>query len=378
MYFLFQFNIHRILQRKKNVYTKMEGKISAKALGILFLAWSQNQNISAENLSSYFTDGEKSMATGLKQLRVAGYITTQNLRLGNGTFAKNTRITDEGVAFLLRLLVKVQTGSEAWALMLFTSQDKALEQGARNLANLTALAGEEIYPVISPDGPKELYSELEALEQEEFEEKRYREKLIERQRAFAEEEIAKKNRRMLKRHAKSMKDWTATDSSFEFAEQMHRLWDVPPWRVTQSRLAPAISACRLKYDTDGELEYFMIEKFFKELVARKNAIGALSGELCWKFFIQSFPRLAAWAKIQAPTQSRLSEWDWYYESIRFMNLDLKDDFPEIEFRIAHKQSLWCEEAQKMGLTPSDPEYLSRKKAIRLQIEEESLGKPFSS
>jgi hypothetical protein len=101
-----------------------------------------------------------------------------------------------------------------------------------------------------------------------------------------EEANAKKaeERRMTKRDTDPAK-WTITDTAFEFAEQMHQLWHVKPWKVTTSRFRVALANARNEHGTTGPIEKVMIDLYFQQI---KHNTQINDPEHIWKRFIQQY------------------------------------------------------------------------------------------
>ena len=69
------------------------------------------------------------------------------------------------------------------------------------------------------------------------------------------------------------KTWTPTDISFEFSDRVNSFWHIPPWRVTQTRFRMILADMRRRHDTNGFIEYSMIDIFFETepILEFKNA-----------------------------------------------------------------------------------------------------------
>jgi hypothetical protein len=119
---------------------------------------------------------------------------------------------------------------------------------------------------------------------------------LEAQRKWREKNHAKKmevhesrrQEKMLRRNPANASGWSPTDSSFEFAEQMHNLWHIQPWQVTRSRFRYALADKRKEYNTDGALELQMMALFFSQI---KHDTKLNDPEIVWKRFILQFHNL---------------------------------------------------------------------------------------
>jgi len=122
----------------------------------------------------------------------------------------------------------------------------------------------------------------------EFEEDR----LAAAEKARAEKHRAKEEANAKKAEAQRMKKrdtdpakWTITDTAFEFAEQMHQIWHVKPWKVTTSRFRVALANSRNEHGTTGPIEKVMIDLYFQQI---KHNTQINDPEHIWKRFIQQY------------------------------------------------------------------------------------------
>jgi hypothetical protein len=114
-----------------------------------------------------------------------------------------------------------------------------------------------------------------------------------REKKHAEKMEAHESRRqvkMLRRNPLNAISWSPTDSSFEFAEQMHDLWHIQPWQVTRSRFRYALDAKRKEFNTNGAIELQMMKLFFSQI---KHDTKISDPEIVWKRFIVQFHNLLA-------------------------------------------------------------------------------------
>lgn len=126
---------------------------------------------------------------------------------------------------------------------------------------------------------------------EEYRQKKQKRKVKEKA-EYHEKQDAK---RMKKRDDSKREEWTATDSGFEFAERMHSLWHVAPWKVTQSRFIYALDTKRSEYNTNGVVECQMMDIYFGKL---KHNTKINDPEFIWKMFIKEFGSLVVQAQRQ--------------------------------------------------------------------------------
>jgi len=95
--------IFRKAHNRENPYAQIskivlrDSRLSAKAMGLMcyFLSLSDNWEISITELTRHFSDGEKSLRSGIKELMLIGYIETHQSRGTNGAFASTVFLIHE-------------------------------------------------------------------------------------------------------------------------------------------------------------------------------------------------------------------------------------------------------------------------------------------
>ena len=237
--------------------------ITARALGVYVYLQATGANISAESLSRTFPEGRKVFLSALKELRDAGLIETKRAVI-NGKYVTYSQLID---------------GSPETELLSQQSQLNSYK---------SLIAYSYISKPNSEQGSREVKmeyfeSEDERLEaQRKWREKKHAEKM--------EAHESRRQTRMLKRNPLNAISWSPTDSSFEFAEQMHDLWHIQPWHVTRSRFRYALDAKRKEFNTDGAIELQMMKLFFSQI---KHDTKLADPEIVWKRFIVQFHNLLA-------------------------------------------------------------------------------------
>jgi len=333
--------------------------LSAKATGVLFGIIFQNLEISAENIALHFKEGKRAITSALLELRTQGYLATNRGRTSSGTFYTKTVVTQQGYDYIALNLNNLWGGDEHFAALIYSSSgvSRFLSNGQVAPAVITNLGFDGIRDEAAED--KQTQDEL-ILQREK--EKIKREKYIEKQ------EI-KHMSRMQRRELKERKDWTPTDSAFEFASRIYKIWHIKPWQVTQSKLVQAIAQNRRKYETNGELEFHMMDRFFK-LADIEHLISKIDdANTIWQMYIFRFGNLANHAKYFAPSLERDISRAWDSEEcdfdLAFMMSELTES-PETspEFQKARKVIAWAREAKELGISPFSEEYLLKKKAIK--------------
>lgn len=108
--------------------------------------------------------------------------------------------------------------------------------------------------------------------------------------------------RMRHRDETNPASWTVTDSSFEFADRMHLLWHVAPWKVTTSDFRYALSSKRDAFNTTGDIEAKMMDIFFAKIQHDKRINNP---DLIWKRFIKEFDSLLTQVKRESATPEEI-------------------------------------------------------------------------
>jgi hypothetical protein len=240
--------------------------ITARALGVYVYLQATGANISAEGLSSVFPEGREAIAKSLRELRDAGLIETKKARI-NGRIMTVSHLVE----------------TDYWA-----PETRVLSQQSQLNSYKSLIAYSYISKPNSEQGSREVKMEYFETEEDRLDaQRKWREK------KHAEKMEAHESRRrvkMLRRNPLNAISWSPTDSSFEFAEQMHDLWHIQPWQVTRSRFRYALDAKRKEFNTNGAIELQMMKLFFSQI---KHDTKLADPEIVWKRFIVQFHNLLA-------------------------------------------------------------------------------------
>ena len=237
--------------------------ITARALGVYVYLQTTGAHISADSLSRTFPEGRKVFLSALKELRDVGLIETRRAVI-NGKYVTYSQLTDGSPETELLSQQSQQNSYKSLIAYSFISKPNS-EQGSREV-NVEYFESED--------------ERLEA--QRKWREKKHAEKM--------EVHESRRQEKMLRRNPANASGWSPTDSSFEFAEQMHNLWHIQPWQVTRSRFRYALADKRKEYNTDGALELQMMALFFSQI---KHDTKLSDPEIVWKKFILQFHNLLA-------------------------------------------------------------------------------------
>ena len=114
---------------------------------------------------------------------------------------------------------------------------------------------------------------------------------------FEVDQNAKVDKRRVHRNGVEVSKWSSKDVAYEFAERMMDMWNIPPFRVTQSRFVMALGAMRKRFETNGTIEVAMIDIFFSSIQHDKYK----DGNHLWRSFIRIAPSIVEQARIAVTT-----------------------------------------------------------------------------
>ena len=262
--------------------------LSLRAWGALVYLVNSDATISAEELARRFKEGRKAILPALRELRDAGYIMTRKERLGS-KWVTVSYVTEKG--FRESLL-----GSPQTALLL--QQNSYITQYANSSKKYY-----ESTNFIREEGFKVGYDFFDKTSSEDDEVRQARAKAQSEKNAEYEAlKTADQQKRFTERKNRAPKDWTVTDVSFEFANRLHSLWHIKPWKVTRTRFTQALGQNRKKFETDGAIELEMLNLFFASMDFSKYS----DADALWKIFISRYSELASQAKVRLTTPEEIA------------------------------------------------------------------------
>jgi hypothetical protein len=259
--------------------------LSARAIGIYTYMLHEGKVLPARMLMDTFDEGRNAIQMAINELRDAKLIQTKRTKLSQGYVTQvgflEPKDWDPEIG-TLSLLLKLYSYYTNKANMLLETKLLTNPRETREEKNILHIGGKNVVYEPSADD-KEYEAEKARLQLE---------ATHERKKLAREQKQASHELKVFNRNEKETKDWTATDSSIEFAYQLHKRWDVAPFSVGESRLAFAMHDARATHDTNGVIEQKMIQMFLSEPYVQTmkdpNAI--------WKLFISKFSALAEQAR----------------------------------------------------------------------------------
>jgi biotin operon repressor len=245
--------------------------ITARAIGVLEeLALNSNHG-GARGLSQILGEGRDAIQKAISDLRELGYVAT----VSYGKGLKILKVTDAGFQFL-----------ESRTSLLLSRLNSNLNLNANLAKKQTEYLVDEEYVKVDLEVGGDMSDFPESYDPEDIDKARERARQSKYQER--EEVKAKENEKRMQKRSTDPGKWSATDSAFEFADQMHSLWFIKPWQVTRSRFRIALSKARTDHGTDGAIEKAMMELFFQKLAHNSQLDDP---EIVWKSFIKQFGSL---------------------------------------------------------------------------------------
>jgi hypothetical protein len=114
---------------------------------------------------------------------------------------------------------------------------------------------------------------------------------------FETDQNAKMDKRKRHRDSVEVSRWNSKDVAYEFADRMLDMWNIPPFRVTQTRFVMALAGLRKRFETNGAIEVAMIDIFFSSIQHDKYK----DGNHLWRSFIRIAPSIVEQARIAVTT-----------------------------------------------------------------------------
>ena len=255
---------------KKKHHLKAAAKqLSLKALGLHFYLICTDAHISAESLATQLQEGEAAITGALKELRDMELLEMKTIRTPNGQFTKKTRITPSGYKFFAECLTQLDGMSPNLMDFYITLPIEEYANVSKFLSELDRFQRKKTegnYAILSEEGFKGFSSaEIREMKEESaLQTRKERERQRRKNRAdFIAHQKHLRAKKKMERDARYRSSWTATDISYEFSDRCQRVWSIPPWEVGQTRFAQTQASFRKRFDTNGEIECQMMDRFFE-------------------------------------------------------------------------------------------------------------------
>ena len=279
-------------------------ELSGKAYGFLAGIWQHGLNISAESMMLHFKVGRWSALSGLKELRVNGYIKTEKQRVNNRIITVS-KLTQKAERALFGMPVFVESGNRTPV-----TRNGLIKQNNKYstvISNKRTLAEpKEEFKVIEIEVNDMAWGGLfdptsdptAELKEELAKDKKLKD--AERQETYEKKKAATtKVRRELQGERKTFRErspqskWRTQDVCYEFADRVDEHFHIEPWKVNQSQFNGALAGLRSRLGTNGELEIAVMDIFFRQINIKEYS----DAEVLWRLYISRFASLIGEVKM---------------------------------------------------------------------------------
>jgi hypothetical protein len=266
----------------------------------------------------------------LKELEDAGFISRKKIRIGSD-LRTECLVTEQAIFYLRESgfpmsenLTAVDTSGVGFSdCLLKQSQLVSLETSYKLKSKIWSDEVQPEYKIISvqiedksEDMPYEFFENNvtpEHVAERESDLKKAKDKHDAKKREVQE----KKSQKIIRRQDMAQALWTCADIAYEFSYRLEFYWNIPPWSIKSTKFIQAIGASRSRLETNGEIEFKMLDLFFDSVNFEKYT----SADPVWRLFIARADELAAKAKgmvrsdedlEEAVSQAKKSQ-EWLYE-----------------------------------------------------------------
>lgn len=282
--------------------------ISARAVGLLWDCVYLGTNPTAEALQARFKEGREAIRTALNELVFEGLLERRAERAGSRIMT-TCFVTEKGRNYF--------TSYDSWGP---ETEDRHAESkpisGALIQQNeltytkyIASLTSKEI-----TREPREEFTTMNVsdimgydfFEPTASDDEAMEERIKARAKHEAEKKEAhqqKTRKKMGGRYDIPVSNWAPAEIGHEFAYRIENQWRIPPWSVATSRFIPALATMRKSHDTNGEIEFKMLDLFFASIDFEKYD----SAEHLWKLFISRAPALVSQARGMVRTVEQVEE-----------------------------------------------------------------------
>ena len=248
--------------------------LSARALGIYVYLERTGAPINAEKLSKVFKEGREAIAAALRELKALGIITSKKTRIGRNIITENTLVEPGFWAPETRRQYYLYdyTNFKAHNVYIPTNINNHPTKSDKKLSeNLEGDNEDFVFESFESNAPKgdDDFRKAAKVRREE-------------KAADYRETVSRKVSKFKSRFGVPVEDWTPTDLSFEFADRLNLTMKLPPWNVSTTPLAAAISKSQQKMEISNDDVCTLMDMYFQSLSIKSTD----SAEVVWKMFIK--------------------------------------------------------------------------------------------
>jgi len=255
--------------------------ITARAIGILEEIAMRPSHGGAAGLSRVVGEGREAIQNAITLLRKEGLLETITNRMSNGKTVSTLRVTSAGYQLLETRIHILQTQLNSYKSF--------------NAYSINSKPNSET-------SSREAHVEYYETEEERLEAQRKHYARKQAEKTEANQKRVSEN--MVRRSELNAANWSVTDSTFEFANQMHGIFHIAPWQVTRSRFRYALANKRAEFGTTGDVEIVMMRLYFDSI---RHDTQLSDPEMVWKRFITQFALLLEKAKQSMVTEEQVEE-----------------------------------------------------------------------
>lgn len=245
--------------------------------------------------------GRDLLQKDLKFLRDNGYAMLEKSKV-NDRVVSYYRVTDKGIKAAMEPFFNSLSSEDNYRI--FRSLYEQTLQTSHSLLEANKVIkslsrGEETMP----------YEFFEKTSSEDEDVKRDRDKYLakkmaDKQAVYDRKQTNKRDkRRYIRREETPKRVWRPLDIAREFADRLEEYWHISPLNLVESRFVPALADKRLHYNTDGEIEFMMLDLYFQSMDFQKHT----DSERLWKTFLTRFNELAVKARAMLVSDEQVEQ-----------------------------------------------------------------------
>ena len=281
--------------------------ISAKALGVLCHLVYTGTKPTVSALQETLGGGRDLFLSALKELVDEGLVERNNIHI-NGGLRKECRLTDMAELYLQGLGYPTSQ-TATWGRK---SRPIDLQNQLINPNNITSITSKEVaredpreefittYMPMEDNVPYDFFKNGEPTDdytQESLEDRlKFRQKKMDEGKT---EFTSTRSKKFGTRHNLAVDQWGSNEIAYEFMERLTKYFHIKN-NIAIQRITGAFASMRKAQDTNGTVEYKMLDLFFE--VTKFDKID--DGNHAWRLFMTRAPELAVQAKrmIQTPEE----------------------------------------------------------------------------
>jgi hypothetical protein len=273
--------------------------IPLRALGVLIDMVSHSSVPTVKDMMVRYGVGKDLLQKDLKFLRENGYAILEKGKI-NDRIVSYYRVTDNGIKAIMEPLFKGLSNEDNYRIFRLLYEhtlqtSNSLLEANKSLKSLSR--GEEKMPY---EFFGKTSSEDEDIKSDR--EKHLARKQSDKQELYERKQLAKREKqRFIRREELSKAVWRPLDIAREFADRLEDYWHISPLNLVESRFVPALAEARLKHNTNGEIEFVMLQLYFEAMDFQKHT----DSDRLWRTFISRFNEFAVKARLMLVSEKQV-------------------------------------------------------------------------